>query len=261
MQALNIQNISFLSANQDFLMFLGLHIFSPSPSLTERSACLHQIALTEGAPPAGFRMTVLSQQKSGLPLHTAHWARNYVMFTIMTLSWFLSFARKCGFSPSMQRSKVRMQMSNITVGTRAGCPSHGRAIIWNIFQSVISTPARLHRRLQVTNTGLAEFTPDHAPSVQLVATLVMTSSLCAPIGPETLLTHPMACRWSDVSRDGPRSLSLEWAGLRDRRRQSEQDWCAVIGWSGESARLLLRENEEGERFARGTDASAAPHKS
>lgn len=159
--------------------------------------------------------------------------------------------------------KVTMHMSYIEVMTRAGCPSRARAIISNmhIFQSALSTPVRLqHHCLQVTNTGLAEFTPDHALSVQLVATLVMTSPPRAPIGPETSHTCPIACRWSDVSRDRSRSLSVEWAGRRDYRRQSQRDAAPWLADCGESQRLLLREKGEGERFARGTDASAAPHK-
>lgn len=53
------QNIQLLSANQNFLLFLGLHISSlPSLSLSERSACMHQITPTGGVAPVRSRMAV-----------------------------------------------------------------------------------------------------------------------------------------------------------------------------------------------------------
>lgn len=122
------------------------------------------------------------------------------------------------------------------------------------------TPARLRHCLQVTNTGLAEFTSDHAPLLQLVATLVMTSLLCAPIGSKTLLTYPIKCRRSDVSNEWSGSLSLLWAGRGDGRRQNEQDAEARLAEGGESEILLLREKGAREQFARGNDASAAPQR-
>lgn len=164
----------------------------------------------------------------------------------------------------MQRLQVIIQTSYIKVITRARmavwrtCPHLKHA---HLSVSAQHTGSSLHHCLQVTNTGLAEFTPDHAPSVQLVATLLMTSPPRAPIGPETWHTCPIACRWSDVSRDRSRWFSVEWAWRRDHRRQSQRDSAPWLAVGGESERLLLREKGEGERFARGTDASAAPHTS
>lgn len=48
--------------------------------------------------------------------------------------------------------------------------------------------------LRVTNVGLVEFTAGHAPSVQLVATLLMTSLPRTPIGLQTSHTCPIAWR-------------------------------------------------------------------
>lgn len=119
-------------------------------------------------------------------------------------------------------------------------------------------PHLTHHCLQVTNVGLVEFTKGHAPSVQLVATLLMTSPPRAPIGPETSHTCPIACRWSDVSGDRSRSLSVEWAGRRDYRRQCQRD---ATPWLAEKAVKVnvccWEKTGEGES---GTDASAAPHK-
>lgn len=141
-----------------------------------------------------------------------------------------------------------------------GCPFHARALNSNmhVFQPLLSTTVRLHHCLQVTNVGLVEFTPGHAPSVQLVATLLMTSPPRAPIGPETSRTCPIACRWSDVSGDRSRSLSVEWAWRRDYRRQCQRD---ATPWLAEKAVKVnvccWEKTGEGES---GTDASAAPHK-
>lgn len=77
---------------------------------------------------------------------------------------------------------------------------------------------------------LVEFTPGHAPSVQLVATLLMTSLPRASIGPETSHTGPIAWRWSDVSRDRV-PFTLNGAGrggemIEAKWRRDAERWLA-----------------------------------
>lgn len=71
----------------------------------------------------------------------------------------------------------------------------------------------LFQCLRVTNAGLTEFTPGHAPSVQLVATLMMTSPPVAAIGPETLYTGPIAYWCGDVSPEQPVQFHCAGRGL------------------------------------------------
>lgn len=73
------------------------------------------------------------------------------------------------------------------------------------------------------------------------------------------LPNRLPVKWRQLSQS--RSLSVEWVGQRDGRRQSQRDAARWLAHSGESERLLLREKREGEQFARGTDEPAAPNNS
>lgn len=113
----------------------------------------------------------------------------------------VSFVKQPHLPSSVRRSKVTENVPCFKM--------MARAIISNIFQcsvhrfisttSITITITTTTTACKVANTGLAEFTPVHAPTVQLVATLVMTSPPRATIGPETPRTCPIDCRWSDVS--------------------------------------------------------------
>lgn len=94
--------------------------------------------------------------------------------TIMTVSWRRVVRSRC--VTAILRVSVTFQASSPTCASFFGA-------------------CELDKR-----SRLVEFTPDHAPSVQLVATLLMTSLPRASIGPERSHTGPIAKRWSDVSQ-------------------------------------------------------------
>lgn len=77
----------------------------------------------------------------------------------------------------------------------------------------------------------------------------MTSPPRAPIGPETTHTCPIACRWSDVSRERSRRLSVDWAGRRDCQRQSQRDATPWLAEKAVKVNVCCWEKTERERAA------------
>lgn len=160
--------------------------------------------------------------------------------------WHYIVWQVCDFSFTLWGLNVTKHVSCETASKNAvscTCPHLQRTHL------SASTPVRPYHCLQVTNTGLVEFTHDHAPSVQLVATLLVTSPPRAPIGPETAHTCPIACRWSDVSRERSRTLSVDWAGRRDRQRQSQRDATPWLAEKAVKVNVCCWEKTERERVA------------
>lgn len=152
---------------------------------------MHQITPAGGAAPVRSRMVVCLSM-SLVFYYTQSRLCNVYYYGDISLSKLMCFLFLC--------AEVKCHHADVIYLSYYTHVTH-------IFQSVLRTPVRLqqhstaqHHCLQVTNMGLAEFTPDHALSVQLVATLVMTSPRRTAIGPETSHTCPIACRCSDVSR-------------------------------------------------------------